>query len=240
MENYPLAIVTGAAQRLGRSFALRMAQHGYAILLHYMHSASAAAKIADEIRGMGIPVYTVKADLTDPAQIQLLFSTLDSLSFELKVLINSAAVMQRADLRTISVDEWDATMNLNLRAPVLLAQMSAARMNGGGLIVNISDAGSGKSWTSFPVYLASKTGLEMLTRMLAKTLAPTVRVNAIAPGLVLRSNELSMENWNKLVQRLPLKRPASEEDIIDALDFLLKNESVTGQTIVVDSGYSLL
>jgi len=240
MIDYPLALVTGAANRLGRSFALALARLGYAILLHYHHSADAANITADEIRTLGVPVYIVKADLTDSAQIQSLFSTLDPLNLKLKILVNSAAEMRRADIRTISVDDWDATLNLNLRASLLLAQRSAAHMLEGGLIVNITDAGAGKAWTGFPAYQVSKAGLEVLTRLLAKTYAPAIRVNAIAPGLVLPSSDITPEDWMKLVSRLPLKHPASNEDITAALEFLIRNESITGQTIVVDGGYSLL
>jgi pteridine reductase len=240
MNDFPLALVTGAAHRLGRSFAMTLALHGYAILLHYHWSAEAAASASDEIRRIGVPVHTVQADLTDPAQTKSLFSTLDSLNYKLKVLINSAAGMRRADLRMVSIEDWDATLNLNLRAPFLLAQRAAERMADGGLIVNMSDAGAGKAWTGFPAYLVSKAGLEVLTRLLAKTYAPTIRVNAIAPGLVLPSVEISEEEWMKLVNRLPLRHPASTEEITIALEFLLRNESVTGQTIVVDGGYSLI
>jgi NAD(P)-dependent dehydrogenase (short-subunit alcohol dehydrogenase family) len=240
MDEYPLALVTGAAHRLGRSFALTLARQGYAILLHYHRSVEAAELAADEIRALDVPVYLRYADFTDSAQIQSLFTVLDSLNLRLRVLVNSAAVMMRADLRTISANDWDFTLNLNLRAPFLLAQLAAKRMTEGGLIVNVTDAGVGKAWTGFPAYMVSKAGLGALTRLLAKTYAPMIRVNAIAPGLVLPSVDISPEEWKKLVDRLPLEHPASPDEITFALEFLLKNESVTGQTIVVDGGYSLL
>lgn len=240
MKEFSLALVTGAAHRLGRSFALTLARQGYAILLHYHQSVEAAADTADDIRALKVPVYQVEADLTEIAQIQSLFSILDSLNLPLKVLVNSASRMVRKDLRTVSANDWDATLKLNLRAPLLLAQSAAARMTKGGLIVNVTDAGLGKVWTDFPSYQVSKYGLEKLTRLLAKTYAPTIRVNAIAPGLVLPSADVPSDEWEKLVNRLPLKQSVSLEDISIALEYLLKNESVTGQTIVVDGGYSLI
>jgi NAD(P)-dependent dehydrogenase (short-subunit alcohol dehydrogenase family) len=109
----------------------------------------------------------------------------------------------------------------------------------GGLIVNVTDSGVGKSWTGFPAYMVSKTGLEALTRLQAKTYAPTIRVNAIAPGLVLPAANISTEEWERLVNHLPLKHPTSLNEIAATLEFLLKNESVTGQTLIVDGGYSL-
>jgi pteridine reductase len=240
MNDFPLALVTGAAHRLGRSFALTLARQGYAILLHYHKSVEAAASVADEIRALGVPVHTVKADLTHSTELESVFLILDSLNYQLKILINSAAGMRRADLKMVSLDDWDATLNLNLRAPFLLAQKAAERMTQGGLIVNVTDAVVGKAWTGFPAYQVSKAGLEVLTRLLAKTYAPAIRVNAIAPGLVLPSADISAEEWTKLVNRLPLKHPATLEEINATLGFILKNESVTGQTIIVDGGYSLL
>jgi len=237
-EGY-LALITGAAHRLGRVFALTLARRGYAILLHYHRSAEAAASTANEIRALGAQVYPVEADLTDAEQIQALFSKVDSLNLPLKVLVNSAAMMEHADLRIVSAEGWDAMLALNLRAPFLLAQQAAERMIQGSLIVNITDAGVRKNWTGFPAYIVSKSGLETLTRLQAKTYAPTIRVNAIAPGLALPSSEISSEEWGKLVDRLPLKQSASMEDLAGALDLLLDSQSITGQTIFVDGGYSL-
>lgn len=239
-KEFPLALVTGAAYRLGGAFALSLARQGYAILLHYHHSAEKAAATAEEIHAAGAPAYLAQADLTDTNSLYSLFSTIDSLPHQLRVLVNSAAIMQRADVRSLSMADWDATLALNLRVPFLMAQQAAERMTDGGLIVNVTDAGAAKAWTGFPAYTVSKAGLESLTRLLAKAYAPKIRVNAIAPGLVLPSENVTPEEWEKLITRLPLKRPASLEDVAAALEFLLKNESVTGQTIVVDGGYSLL
>ena len=240
MKSTPLALVTGAAHRLGRTFALTLAQQGYAIVLHFHQSGDAAACTAEELRSMQVPVFPLEADLTDPAQIRLLFSRIDSFGLQLKVLVNSAAAMRKDSLMKVTSEEWDADLNLNLRAPLLLSQEAARRMTGGGLIVNVTDAGAGKAWTGFPAYQVSKAGLEALTRIMAKTYAPGIRVNAIAPGLVLASADISTEQWNKLVDHLPLKHPATPDEISLALKFLLQNESVTGQTIVVDGGYSLI
>jgi pteridine reductase len=240
MDRQPLAIVTGAAHRLGRTFALTLARRGYAILLHYYHATDEASATADEIRALGVPAYLAQADLTDNPNLLSFISTLDSLPHHLKVLVNSASVMQRNDIRYISAADWDATFTLNLRAPILLAQQAARRMMEGGLIVNITDVGAHKLWTGYPAYVVSKSALETLTRLLAKAYAPGIRVNAIAPGLVLPSEGVTPEEWEKLLERLPLKRPASLDEVASALTFLLDNPSITGQTVVVDGGYSLI
>ena len=113
-------------------------------------------------------------------------------------------------------------------------------MTEGGLIVNVTDVAAQKSWSAFPAYTVSKAALESLTRVLARALAPTIRVNAIAPGLVLHSDVVTSEQWDALVARLPMRRAARLDEVTAALEYLLQNEYVTGQTLVVDGGYSLI
>jgi pteridine reductase len=232
----PLALVTGAAHRLGKVFALTLAQHGFDILLHYHRSLDAARQTQAEIESIGRRVILSQADLTDPIQIQSLVSDLDSLD----VLVNSAAWMASGSIDSFTLENWDTALDLNLRAPFLLAQASAKKMTASGLIVNITDVGAQKAWSRYPSYTVSKAALESLTRILARALAPKIRVNAIAPGFVLQSEEVSDEEWQRLINRIPLKRPARTEEVASALEFLLKNEYITGQTIVVDGGYSLV
>jgi pteridine reductase len=239
MDDFRLALVTGAARRLGRNFALKLGRLGYGIILHYNKSEVDALETAEEIRSLNVPVYPIKADLSDTVQIEAIFSLIDSLKYKMKVLVNSAAKMSHTDIRNISAKDWDATMNLNLRAPFLLAQKAAKRMTDGGLIVNVSDVGAGKAWTGYSTYTISKAGLDSMTRILARAYAPKIRVNGIAPSLVLPSKDISPDEWERLVHRLPLKNPISLDEISEALEYLLKNESVTGQTLVLDSGYSL-
>ena len=240
MSNQPLALVTGAAHRLGKAFVLALARNGYAVLLHYRNSEVQASKTATEIRTLGAPVFLSQADLTDPKKINSLFAMVDKIPHPLKVLVNSAAALSVGDPRTLPVSDWDMALNLNLRAPFLCSQQAAKRMTDGGLIINVTDVGAQKAWSKYPSYSVSKAGLEALTKILARAFAPTIRVNAIAPGLVLQSELVSPEEWRRLVERIPLKRPASTEEIASALEFLLKNEYITGQTLVIDGGYSLL
>ena len=232
----PLALITGAAHRLGKSFALTLARHGFDIVLHYHRSLEAALQTKAEIESAGRSVTLTQADLTDPAEINSLLSNLQSL----KVLVNSAAFMPSGNVDTLSLENWDTSLDLNLRAPFLLAQECAKKMTDGGLIVNITDVGAQKAWSRYPSYTVSKAALESLTKILARALAPKIRVNAIAPGFVLQSDIVPAEEWERLINRIPLKRPARTEDVTSALEFLLQNEYITGQTIVVDGGYSLI
>ena len=239
-----LALVTGGAHRLGKAFALTLANMGYDLLLHYHSAEEQAQQTKSELESLDVKVHLFKADLTQPDQIQSLFSILDSDSdFQLStfnLLVNSAAIMPVGNPRELELQDWDSALDLNLRAPFLLAQEAAKRMTDGGLIVNITDIGAQKAWSRYPSYTVSKSALESLTKLLARALAPKIRVNAIAPGLVLQSDVVTKEQWDKLVERLPLKRAAKAEEIASALEFLIKNEYITGQTIVVDGGYSLI
>ena len=231
-----LALVTGAAHRLGKVFALCLARQGFDIVLHYHQASDAALQTRSEIESMGRRVTLFEADLTDPSQIQSLVSSFESL----QVLVNSAAFMPSGNVEALTIENWDTALDLNLRAPFLLAQECAKKMTEGGLIVNITDVGAQKAWSRYPSYTVSKAALESLTRILARALAPKIRVNAIAPGFVLQSDIVTDEEWQRLLKRIPLKRPARTEELASALQFLLENEYITGQTIVVDGGYSLV
>src|SRR5690349_7807581 len=232
----PLALVTGAAHRLGKVFALTLAREGFDILLHYHQSEDAALQTKAEIESVGRRVYLAQADLTNPTQIESLISNIESLD----VLVNSAAFMPAGNVDLLSIENWDQSLDLNLRAPFLLAQEVSKKMDEGGLIVNITDVGAQKTWSRYPSYTVSKAALDSLTKILARALAPTIRVNAIAPGFVMQSDIVADEEWQRLVNRIPLKRPARTDEIASALEFLLKNQYITGQTIVVDGGYSLV
>jgi NAD(P)-dependent dehydrogenase (short-subunit alcohol dehydrogenase family) len=240
MELRSLGLVTGASHRLGRAFATVLARNLYAVGVHYWTSEDQAHSTANELRALGAEVFVFRADLSDPASISALFLEIDNLQCPLRVLVNSAALFRAGDARRLSANDWDATLDLNLRAPFLCAKEAAARMTGGGLIVNITDVAARRHWSGFPAYSVSKAALEALTRVLARAYAPSIRVNAIAPGLILRSGETSDADWMQLIERLPLKRPGTTEEIAAAFEFLLKNEYVTGQTLVIDGGYSLL
>lgn len=235
-----LALVTGAAVRLGKAIALALANKGYAIGLHYHTSEKAARQTAKEIEVIGVPVFPLRADLRNKQDVRWMFQQVAQTGLPLKVLVNSAAIMPKQDLMDISIEEWDAVMDLNLRAAWLCAVEAARMMEAGGAIINISDTGAHKVWTSYPVYVISKTGLEALTRLLARRLAPHIRVNAIAPGLISRGENITPEEWERLVQRLPMRQTGSEAEVTKAVSFLLESVYITGEVLVVDGGYGLI
>ena len=217
--------------------AIELARQGYAIGLHYYHSADAATESAEEIKALGVPVQLFCADLSSESDVRAMFDQVANQAHPLQVLVNSAAVMKKSSLRDQVMSDWDETMAINLRAPWLCAQQACRLMEiTGGVIINISDSGAHKAWTSYPAYVISKAGLEQLTRLLARTYAPHIRVNAVAPGLILAPEQMPLEEWQRLVDRSPVKKAGSTADVVEAVLFLVRNQSITGQTIVVDGG----
>ncbi len=235
----PLALVTGAAIRLGREIALALADQGYAIGLHYHNSIHQAQALSHQLEDKGVPALLLQADLTVPEQIERIFEQISEHPSPLKVLVNSAAVMLNGTLEETSIQDWDATFNLNLRAPWLCACYAARLMKENGVIINLTDASAGRLWKTYPAYSVSKAALEVFTRLLARSLAPGIRVNAVAPGLVMPTPSLTEDQWERLVARLPVKRTGTPQDIVKAVLFLIQNDYVTGQTLVVDGGYQL-
>jgi len=237
----PLAVVTGAARRVGRLIALHLADQGYAIGLHYHKSRAEAESTANEIsQKTGVPVYLLPANLTAPDEIKALFVEVKRIPHELRLLVNSAALMTPSDLTTLDTDSWDALFDLNTRAVWLCSREAAALMSHGGVILNISDAGAGKNWARYGGYVVSKAAVESLTRVMALQLAPEVRVCAIAPGLLMRAENQSVEEWERLVEKVPLKRSAEKEEFFAAMDFLISNQYITGEVIALSGGYQLL
>jgi len=150
----PLALVTGAAHRLGKIFALTLARLGYDIVLHYHSSEEEALQTKAEIESLSRKVFLIQADLTQPSEIQSLFTQLDNIlhssSFILEALVNSAAFMPSGNVDALSLENWDTSLDLNLRAPFLLAQHCAKKMTDGGVIINITDVGAQKAWSRYP------------------------------------------------------------------------------------------
>ncbi len=236
----PLACVTGSATRLGREVAFGLASKGYAIVLHYHKSSLEAIKTAARIEEMGVPVYPVSADLRVPAEINLLFEKITRIPHPLRVMVNSASIFLEKQLLDTTPGEWDDVISVNLRAPWLCSMKAAEVMKKSGVIINISDAGAGETWMNHPVYILSKSALNTLTRLLARSLAPHIRVNAIAPGLILRAEGMSPDEWLKKARKLPLRQHGKPQHVILAIDYLLKNEYITGQILAVDGGYQLM
>ncbi|MBI9035079.1 MAG: SDR family oxidoreductase [Bacteroidales bacterium] len=242
MVENQFALVTGAGKRIGKEIALGLAREGYVIGLHYFRTPIEEIKeIENEIKSYGSECHSFQADLSMPERIKEMFNYFSSVAYPFTVLINSAGIMQRGNLLERTPGDWDMTLNINLRAPWLCSKFAVRMMEKeGGCIINISDSGAGKTWVNYPDYSISKAGLETLTRISAKTFAPQIRVNAIAPGLILPSEDVSETVWNGLIERLPLKQSGNVEDIINAVLFIIQSDYLTGEILPVDGGYRLI
>jgi pteridine reductase len=233
-----VAVVTGAAHRVGQSIALALAEAGAHVVVHYFRSAGLVPATLEAIQALGVQALAVPADLTQPEGVAAVFDAAEAGLGGVDVLVNSAANMEPGDVLTLTRDDWQRSLDLNLTAPFFCAQRAALSMRarGGGAIVNIADLAGLHPWAKYPAHSVSKAGLLMATQVLAKALAPDIRVNAIAPGPVIKPDDWSDAHWHTLGQRTLLKRTGSGYDVARAAIFLLEADFITGETLLVDGG----
>ena len=230
------AIVTGAGHRVGRALAVALGAEKMNVAVHYNRASKEANETVALIENAGGAAKSFGADLTDGDAPQKLVDAVAKEFGAIHVLVNSAAVMKRQPFGTVTAADWAETMTLNLRAPFMMAQSAAGHMTEGGSIVNISDLAAFETWPSYIPHSISKAGVVKMTEGLARVLAPSIRVNAIAPGAVLLPDEWSEQTGERLVDTTPLRRLGDPEDVVDAMLYLLHSDYVTGETIVVDGG----
>jgi len=232
-------MVTGAAKRVGREIALALARRGANIALHFNTSSVEAAKTAQEIAALGVRVELFQAELNEDPAIQAMVSGVMAKFGRLDGLVNNAAVFFKTPFDTLTAEDWDRTMSVNLRA-VFLCSVHAGRAmleGDGGSIVSIADWAGERPYRDYVPYCVSKAGVIALTKGLAKTLAPKIRVNCIGPGPVLTPADLSVEDAAEIMERTPMKRHGSPLDVASAVVFLFEgSDFMTGAFIPVDGG----
>jgi pteridine reductase len=231
-----VALVTGAAKRLGRAVALRLAEEGADVVIHHRSSAAEAASAVAEIEGMGRRAVGIAADLGSVSEIKRLFDETAKQFGRLDILVNSAANFLPSSIISTTEEVWDSSLETNLRAPFFCAQAAAPLLRRTrGLIVNFADTGGLLGWPGYIAHSVSKAGVVMLTKVLAKALAPEVRVNAIAPGTITMPGD--PPEWEiDFVKLAPLRHTGKPSDIADAVLYLVRAEFLTGQTLVLDGG----
>ncbi|HEX6135995.1 MAG TPA: SDR family oxidoreductase [Longimicrobiales bacterium] len=234
-----VALVTGGARRVGRAFGLALAEAGCDIVINYNTSATDAAATVDDIARLGRRAIAVRADISRLDDIHRLVSETERAYGRLDILVNSASLFERAPLADIDEAAWDRVLGVNLKGPFFLSQAAAPllRRDGGGVIVNIVDLSALQPWPSFAHHATSKAALLHLTRVLARALAPDVRVNAIAPGTILPPEHHEGEEGS---ERRLVARSGETADATRALLYLVRSDFVTGQNLVVDGGRMLL
>jgi NAD(P)-dependent dehydrogenase (short-subunit alcohol dehydrogenase family) len=236
-----VTLITGGAHRVGRALALGLARAGSHIVVHYNTSDAAAERTATDIHALGTRASLVRADLADTAAAPRVIDHVRSEFGRLDVLINNASRFEQAPIEAIGPAEWDRVLNVNLRAPFFLAQAAAALLRERhGVILNIADLSALQAWPTYAHHAVSKAGLVHLTRVLARAFGPHIRANAIIPGTVLPPAHNDGQEHALGTQRRVVDRPGSPDDVVAAALYLVQNEFVTGQALVVDGGRMLL
>ncbi|HEX4097157.1 MAG TPA: SDR family oxidoreductase [Caulobacteraceae bacterium] len=236
-----VALITGAARRIGKALALTAAEAGYDVAVHHRSGAEEAEAVAAEIRGLGRKAAAFRAELTDEAETSALIVRAAQALGPVTLLVNNASVFLDDRIQTLTRESWDAHIETNLRAPVLLAQTFAAELpkDAEGLIVNMLDQRVLKPNPQFFSYGLSRAALWSATQVLAQALAPRIRVNAIGPGPTLPSIHQTPAEFDAEAHNVALQRRSSPQDVAQALRYLIDARQVTGQMIAVDGGQHL-
>ena len=236
-------LITGAAKRIGKEMALSFFKKGWDIVIHFNASKDEAESLADQMNAERFnSAMLVQANLDNTNEVEKLVAKIQSNNISIDALINNASTFYPTPIGTFSEENWDALMGSNLKAPLFLIQSFQKQLKKNkGFIINITDINVDKALVNHSIYLAAKSGLQTLTKALAKELAPHIRVNAIAPGAILEppNTEWTSEQKNKIIDAVPLKRMGSEKDIVDAAIYLSEAEYVTGHILNIDGGKSL-
>lgn len=222
---------------MGRAISSALAEDGYRLIVHYNSSSGPADELVDEIRAKGGEAVAIGADLADAGEVRRLAREAVDAFGGIDVLVNNASVFPPERLEETEEALWDHTMAVNLKAPFFLIRHLAATLRERrGVVINMADLAGIQTWGAYAAHGISKAGIVHLTRVAARSLAPEVRVNGIAPGTVLPPESMSDEEIRQLAQRAPLERNGSPQDVVRALRYLLQADFVTGETLVVDGG----
>ncbi len=235
-----IALVTGGAIRVGRAISLGLAKSGYDLVINYRSSHTAARELQERVRSMGRRVVLAPGDVSHAADVDGIAATVEQEFGRLDVLVNSASLFRARSLLEVDEAEWDRVMGVNLKGPFLMVRELARLLRTSrGTVVNIVDLSALRPWDDFPHHSVAKAGLLHLTRVMARVLAPEVRVNAVAPGNVLAPEGFS-ERWlEEDRRRTPLQREGTPEDVVRTVLFLVRSPFITGEVIVVDGGRQL-
>jgi NAD(P)-dependent dehydrogenase (short-subunit alcohol dehydrogenase family) len=234
-------LITGSARRIGRSLALDFANHGWDVAIHYKTSADAAADVVTQIKSRGVEATALACDLSNTNEVTSLVDRAAETLGPITCLINNASEFRFDSIADLTPEGWDLHLDINLKAPVFLAQALARNLPPGtpGNVINIIDQRVWNLTPEFFSYTVSKAGLWSATRMLAQALAPALRVNAIGPGPVLKSIHQTEDDFAEEVQSTLLQRGSSPEEIAAAVRFILDCPAMTGQMLALDGGQHL-
>lgn len=234
------ALVTGGARRIGRAIALSLARAGADITITYRESATEADETVAQISALGRRVQAIQCDVRSEADVREAVAKTAAFHLQIDLLINNAAIYEGASLDQLTLEQWDRMFETNTRGPFLFAREALPHLRASrGRIVNLGSLGGLKPWPTHGHYCASKAAVHMLSEVMAKSFAPDVAVNCVAPGWI-DQNDKGQEMAAHYAAKTPMRRNGNAEDIAEAVLYFATNASfITGQTLVVDGGLSL-
>ena len=242
-------LITGAARRLGRASALRLAQAGADVAITFRNSAREARETVVELSAMGVRAFALRCDVTDEADVRRMMKEAGRELGRIDILVNNAANYETVNFEKLTVQQWDAMFASNTRGPFLVSRealkwMRRNRGKGSGpveaKIINMGSLGGFRPWATHAHYCSSKAALHMLTKVMAKALAPEIAVNAVAPGMIDLGEKSAASFMRRMKRQTPMQRNGRADDIADAVLFLATApQFITGQILAVDGGLGL-
>ena len=236
-----VVLVTGAAKRLGRAIALAAAENGADVAITYRNSASEARAVVGQVARLGVEALAVRCDVTDEMNVREMVKEVASVLGGIDVLVNNAANYETAKFEKLTVEQWDAMFASNARGPFLVSREALPQLRKRrGRIVNMGSLGGLRPWATHAHYCSSKAAVHMLTKVMAKTLAPEIAVNAVAPGMIELGEKAAAAFMKRMATQTPMRRNGTAADIVAAVMFFATAPSfITGQIMAVDGGLAL-
>jgi len=236
-----VALVTGGAKRLGRAAALALAQAGADLAVTYLHSEKEVRRTSKELEKCGVRVLAINCDVTDPKSVTAAVKqVLDALG-GLDILVNNAGAYETVLFEDLTIEQWDSIFAVNVRGPFLVSQTAEPCLRRRkGRIINLGSLGGLRSWSSHTHYCSSKAALHMLTKAMAKALAPEIAVNCVAPGMIDLGEKAAAGFMSRMAKQTPMQRNGTGDDVAAAILFFATAPSfITGQILYVDGGLGL-
>jgi 3-oxoacyl-[acyl-carrier protein] reductase/pteridine reductase len=236
-----VALVTGGAKRLGKEAALALAQAGADVAITYLHSEEEVQRTRKELEKNGARVLAIRCDVTDPksvsAAVKKTVGELDGLD----ILVNNAGAYETVSFEDITLQQWDSIFGVNVRGPFLMSQTAQPHLRRrNGRVINLGSLGGLRAWPSHSHYCSSKAALHMLTKAMAKALAPEITVNCVAPGMIDLGQKSAAAFMSRMAKQTPMQRNGSGDDVAAAILFFATAPSfITGQVLYVDGGLGL-
>ncbi|MGH9515450.1 MAG: SDR family NAD(P)-dependent oxidoreductase [Terriglobales bacterium] len=236
-----VALVTGGAKRLGRAAALALAQAGADVAVTYLRSETEAGRTSKELEKTGARVLTIRCDVTDPKSVTAAVKQVVAKWGGLDILVNNAGAYETVSFEDLTLQQWDSIFGVNVRGPFLVSQAAQPHLRRSkGKIINLGSLGGLRAWPSHAHYCSSKAALHMLTRAMAKALAPEIAVNCVAPGMIEFGEKAAVPFMRRMAKQTPMQRNGNSDDVAAAILFFATAPTfITGQVLYVDGGLGL-